>query len=112
MDVEHGLPCRGVAVEDRTVALVGMAALARNLLRDELHFAHKLAVRWLQVVECRDVFARDDEHVRRCLGIDVIERQHGVALVDQVARNLSVANLAEEAVAHGVAGAGAILEYA
>jgi len=58
------------------------------------------------------VLARYDEHMRRRLGIDVVECQYRVALVDQVARNLPVANLAEEAVAHGVAGAGAILEYA
>ncbi len=58
------------------------------------------------------MLTRYDEHVRRCLRIDVVERQHRVALVDQVSRNLPVANLAEEAVAHGVAGAGAILEYA
>ena len=58
------------------------------------------------------MLARYDEHVRRRLRIDVVERQHSVAFVDQVARNLPVANLAEEAVAHEVAGAGAILEYA
>ena len=58
------------------------------------------------------MLARYDEHVRRRLRIDVVERQHSVALVDQVARDFSVANLTEEAFAHVVAGAGAILEYA
>jgi hypothetical protein len=50
-----------------------MAPLARYLLRNELHFAHQLTVRRLQVVERRDVLARDDEHVRRCLWIDIVE---------------------------------------
>ena len=112
MNVKNSLPCRSVAVEDRAIAVIRMTPFARDLLCYKMYFAYQLAVHWFQVVERRDVLARDDEHVRRRLGIDVFERQHVVALVDQIARDFPVANLAEEAVAHGVAGAGAILEYA
>ena len=58
------------------------------------------------------MLSRYDENVRWRLGIDVVERQHRVVFIDQVARDIPVANLAEEAAAHEVAGAGAILEYA
>ena len=76
MDVEHSLPRRGVTVEDRAVSCIGVPPLARNLLRDEVHFAYQLAVRRLEVVERCDVLARYDEHMRRRLWIDVVECQY------------------------------------
>ena len=47
MDMEHSLSCRGIAVEDRAVAVLRMTSLARYLLRYEVHFAYHLTVFWL-----------------------------------------------------------------
>ncbi len=47
MDVEHSLSCRSVAVEDRAIAFLRMAPLARYLLRYKVHFTYHLTVFWL-----------------------------------------------------------------
>ena len=57
-------------------------------------------VRFVQVVQRRDVPAWHDQHVHRRLGVDVVERDQGLVLVDDGCLDLSVHDPAEEAGCH------------
>src|SRR6266545_5841434 len=54
-------------------------------------------------LEAGEVLGRDDQDVGRCLGVDVAEGDHPVAVEDDVGRQLALGDLAEQAVtvAHG-----------
>ena len=55
-----------------------------------------------QVVDRRNVLARDDEHVQRRLRIDVLDRDDVVVLMDDRPLDLTRDDFAEETVAHGL----------
>ena len=64
------------------------------------HLADDRVVARRQIVQRRDVSLRYDEHVRRSLRVDVVEREHAIVLVDDRRRDLARDDLAEEAVGH------------
>ena len=65
-----------------------MAARLRDLRADAEELADERLVLGREVVHRRDVLARDDEHVRRRLGLDVLERDGVRVLVDDLRRDL------------------------
>ena len=48
------------------------------------------------------MFSGDDERMRRRLGIDIVERDHQIVLIDKHRRNRPCDNFAKEALTHEV----------
>lgn len=73
------------------------------VLRDTPHDADEVCGerRILEVREIGDVGARHDENVERRRGIDVVERDRPVVLVDETRRDLARNDPAHDAVGHG-----------
>ena len=64
------------------------------------HDPEDVVVRRSQVVERRDVPSGDDEQMKRRLRVDVLEGDHVLVVVDEMAGDLPSDDLAEQAVAH------------
>jgi hypothetical protein len=99
--VEDGLPGQGAGVENKAVVLL-QPLLFRDSRRRGQHVSHDRRLVGGEGSGIRVVCLRYDKHVRGRLGVDVPEGQRGVGLVDDVGRNLTRDELAEEAVGHVV----------
>jgi len=80
--VEHRLPGVRVAVENRPVTPIGVAGGLRERRTPPHDLSDKAVIVGSELVEAGDVASRDDQHVRRCLRIDVLEGDDAVVLVD------------------------------
>src|SRR5581483_4372074 len=100
VDVEHGLARVAVGVEEDAESAGGDAAVLRDRRRAPHQLADDRVVVRRQVVERGDVLLRNDEHMRRTLRIDVVEREHAVVFVDDRRGDLASGDFAEEAVGH------------
>ncbi len=101
VDVEHGLAGVGVAVEDGAEAAFAVPVAGRERGAPTDHLAHQAIVISGEIVQARDVPPRHDQHVHRRLRIDVLEGDEPFVLIDNRGGDLSVDDLAEEAVGHG-----------
>ena len=97
VEMEHRLPCARANVVHRAVSALN-AALASDLRGDELAVAEDLSVFRRGFLQSNHVPFGDDQHVRRRLGIDVLEDVHFVVLVHLLRRDLAGDDLAKEAV--------------
>jgi len=102
MDVPHRLATVAVRVEDCTEAARRHSALLRDRRRPPHQLADELVVVCLKIVERVDVPLRDDEHVGWRLRVDVLEGDNPVVFEHDAARNLTVDDSAEQAVAHRI----------
>jgi len=100
VQVEHGLPGVGIAVEDRAVAAGGEAALGGDRRAAPHHLADELIVVGLEIVQGRHVRARHHQHMHRRLRTDVVERDETLVLVHLRRGNLAGDDAAEETVGH------------
>jgi len=100
MDMEHRLTSVAVAVQDRPVPALGVAVLLGQCGRAADHHADKVVVVRSQIVQRRDVLARNDEDMKRRLGIDVLERDKILVLVDELTGDRASDDLTEQAIAH------------
>ncbi len=96
MEMEHRLA--GASAVVRHDPEVGEAALLRDRRSAGRERAEKRLVVRRDVRQLRDVFLGDDEHVRRRLGGDVLEREEALVLVDLLGRNLPGDDPTEKAV--------------
>jgi len=55
-----------------------------------------------EIIECGDVFARDDQRVQRGLWVDVGDGDELIVLMQNFARDLTRDDFAEQTVVHGV----------
>ena len=78
-----GLPGIAVRVAHRAIAAVSDAAVLRDRRGDASHRADQRVVARLEGVQGLDMALGNDQHVRRSLGIDVVERHDLIVLVDQ-----------------------------
>ena len=100
MDVENGLARGAVGVEHGPVAFVGVPVFFRDGCRRPLHCSHQRIIMRGQIVQRRNVTARDDQDVQWRLRVDIPDRHQFVILMDEASRDLSCDDLAEEAIAH------------
>jgi hypothetical protein len=94
MHVEHGLAGPGAAVHHGTIARVRQPFSRRDRFRGEHQSTEEFGIS--RIVQRRDVFLRNDENVRRRLGIDVPERQGMGVLVHDSSGNFPTHDAAEE----------------
>src|SRR5947209_1604493 len=99
VDVQHALPGQRAVVDHETESLVESFAFG-DLIRclEEVDEPRRIALR-VELVDARNVRARNDLHVRRRLWIDVSKRDDALVFVDDVRRDVSGNDLAEDAVA-------------
>src|SRR3990170_3738371 len=97
MEVEDALARLGSDVRHHPVA-AAETGLVRDALDDAEEPDQQAGVGIGQGMGIGDVAARDDEHVRRRLRVDVAEGDDLVILVDPVGRDLARHDAAEEAV--------------
>src|SRR6266511_943447 len=90
-----------------SVARQPASALPRELRRDAEQLPRERVVLRGEVVERRDVLARDDEQVHRRLRVDVLESHDVRVLMDELRGDLPLDDLAEQAVRHVVLHEGA-----
>ena len=100
VDVEHRLPGVRVAVENRPVAPIGVTGSFRERRTPSHDLPDKAVIIGSELVEAGDMASRDDQHVRRCLRVDVLEGDDAVVLVDDGCGDLTRDDLAEQAVGH------------
>src|SRR5271169_61404 len=100
MQMEYRLPRPRPDVVHRAVSVLD-AALAPDLRRYELAVAKDLGVFWRGFLQSDDVPLGEDEHVSRRFGVDVLEGEHLVVLVNLLRGNLPGDNFAKETVVHG-----------
>jgi hypothetical protein len=100
MNVKHHLPTVGVTVSHHAVSALGYAQPAGDLLGCQKDVTDDGFVLRGEIVERGDVLLGDNQDVRRGVGVDVPESQADVVLKDDLGRDLSGNNLAEDAVAH------------
>ena len=101
MDMEDGLTRVAVGVEDRAVSAGRNPTIGRDCRRAPHYLADDPIVVRAEIVQRRDMLLRDDQHVRRGLRVDVVERENPIILVDDRRRDLTADDFAEEAVGHG-----------
>src|SRR5262249_37298215 len=100
VDVKHVLPAALSHIDRGAPAGVGEPGIVRELRGDDEEVPGERGIGVRQVVQRRDVRPRADEDVRRRLRLDVGEGEGAVVLVDELRRDLTIADLAEEAVGH------------
>ena len=100
MDVEHALARTAIRVEQGPIAVIGKSTFLREDRGPADQFADNLFILHTDVVQRWYVPLWHDQHVRGCLRIDVVEREHAIVFVDDRGRNFPFDDFAEEAVAH------------
>src|SRR5262245_8579605 len=101
MNVEDRLSGFSIGVEHRPIATRGDATLRGDRRRAPNEFTHELIVGGAWIVQWLDITPRHDEHMRRSLRVDIVERDDLVVLVNDRRLNLAVHDSAEQAVGHG-----------
>ena len=98
--VEDALPRILVAVGDDPEAFFRDFFFARDVVGRKVDGAHQIPVLFAELEQGLDVFFRNDEDVRRRLGVYVSKSVQDVVLVDFLGRHFAVYDLAKEAVLH------------
>ncbi len=97
VNVKHRLPGGFAVIHDRSIAIGGQVQIASDLREAEQRRADRRHIRLGHVIEAGDVFARNDNDVRRCLRIDVVKGDDVGIFVDFFRRDLAECDAAEEA---------------
>ena len=100
MDVKDRLTGAAIGVEHGSIAFLGVSLFLCDRGRRSLHRSHQRIVMSGEIVQRRDVAARNDQNVKRRLRIDIPDGDELVILMDEAAGDLPSDDLAEEAIAH------------
>lgn len=98
MEVWHLLPRLGAGVDHQPVASVGDVLGLGQLVGDMNHMSEEMLLFGGDVSGGEYVSLGHDEHVRRCLRVDIADGDNVVILVEDVARYLSGDDATEYAV--------------
>ncbi len=96
MEVRDDLTALLSTVHDELVPAIGNAGFPRDCLRGEHESPHERRISRGERVDRFDVSLRHDEHVRRRLRMDVVERDEVSVLPTERRRELTVCDAAEE----------------
>lgn len=95
--MEDGLSGTGPDVEDGTVTLLDVA-LAGDLCGRQVTVADNFCILGVRFLQPGEVLLGNDQHVGRCLGVDVLKGEDVGVLVDFLRRNLAANDAAEQAI--------------
>ena len=101
MEMKYRLPRSRTHIQHGPISLLDVP-LTRNLGRRQVTAADHFGIFGLRLFQASKMLPGNDQHMRRRLGVDVLEGQHVLVLVNFLGRNLAAENAAEEAVAAGV----------
>jgi hypothetical protein len=100
MNVINRLPTITVAVDHQAIASLSEILLSGQLRRHEHHFAHQLAILWLQIIQRGDMPAGHHQQMRRRLRIDVAQGYDVLVLKHFFTGNCAGDNLTKNAIDH------------
>ena len=98
MDVKDGLTGAGEAVRHQPKPAALQPEFAGNLDGAKLKRSQKFRVVCRRFEQCREVPARNDQYMNRGLGLEVMEGDDGIVLVDFPGRDVSRPDPAEDKV--------------
>jgi hypothetical protein len=101
MEMKHGLSRARAHVEYRSVSLLDVA-LARDLRRRQMATSDDFGILSLRFFQSGKVFLWDNQHMRRCLGIDIFKGEYMLVVINLLGRNLAAKNAAEKAIGGGI----------
>ena len=96
MDVEHRLAGVGVRIDHGAVPAVGDPFLLGDLGSENRHASNDLGI--AELIQRWHVLARDDEHVRGRLRVDVAKGEAIVGFRDDLRRDLAADDPAEKTI--------------
>ena len=96
MEVKHRLATIGVGVHHDAITFRRDSRLLRDIAGKSQQFPERPRI--FRIVERADVRRRDDQDMRGCLPIEVLEGQHAVAALHDRGWNLAGGNLAKDAI--------------
>lgn len=101
MEMKHTLAAMGSGVNDDTVPGLGNPLQFRDLTANQQQPPEQLSIRIVQLRHRDDMCSGNDERMDRRLGVDIVECDHQIVLIDECGRNSPRDNFAKETVAHG-----------
>ena len=98
MYMEDGLPGRLIAIHYRPVALVRQSFGSRNVTSGRIQAADDSVIVVAYVIDCGNMFSRNNQHMRRRFRVDVAKCDSSVRFKDDIGRNITGQNPAEQAI--------------
>lgn len=98
MNVVDALPRSRAAIHHETIPSFCNAKIARDVLPCEEQRADQLLMFRRQMIDRRNVLARNDQNMNRRLRIDVVKRQGSIVFVSQFRRYFTGDNAAEDTI--------------
>ena len=111
MNVKDRLAGAPVTIEHQTVTILIDTLVSGDLLCHQHHSAGYFHVLFIEVIDGRDVLSGYDQNMRRCLRIDISEREYVVVLVDFVTGNFTIPDFAKQTISHYVPHARVVMSY-
>lgn len=102
MQMKDRLPGFGSGVDDGAEAVPGDAFLPRDLRRKAQQMTEQGVMLTRGVIERREVLARNQQHVRGSLRVEIAERDGVIVFVDFLRWNLTCDDFAKETVHPGL----------
>ncbi len=90
MNMIYLLPGVTVTVENSPVTSIGDSPLSGDLLCREVHFPQHVPIIIRNIIGGGYMLAGNDQNVMGCLGIDVIESENRIILMDDITGNLTI----------------------
>ena len=97
VQVRHGLATVRVAIHDEAITL-RQPQFLRQLHPHQHEMPQEGLIGWRCVVECANLFSWNDEHMRRGLWIDVVEREAKIVFVGDLRRDGLVEDFQEDVI--------------
>ena len=98
--MKHALATIDTGIDDEAIACIGNPLLFCNRISSQQQAPKQHGIRILQLGNRGEMFSRDDERMDRRLGIDIVERDYQIVLIDKRCGNGPRDDFAKEAVAH------------
>ena len=98
--MKHALATIDTGIDDEAIPGISNPFLFCDFIAGQHQTPEESHIRILQFGNRGEMFSRDDERMYRRLGIDVVERNHQLVLIDERCGNGPCDNFAKEALAH------------
>ncbi len=102
MKMKYALAAMDTGIDDEAISGSGNPLLFCNRIAGQHQTPEQPDIRILKLSHRRHMFPRNDERMRRCLGIDIVERDHQIVFIDKHRRDGPCDNFAKEALTHEV----------
>ena len=98
MNVKYGLAGTFVAIHNCTIPFFGKSLCGSYFASRRIQTADKRLIFIRDVVNRRDVFSRNDQHMRWCLRVEIAKRDRCFRFVDDIRRNVAIQYFAKKTV--------------